>query len=133
MLQTKSDLEQKRIVPAGVIFISFLLLIYGILGVIGCFLIRGDKWLPYYVIKSVLFIITAILTLINHKWALYFAFLSATFLTIDGALQYSLLSDDFRLSIPATAQVVRFFINSALNWTAYIWYRKWRTSPSEIT
>ena len=125
------DHGDRKTVPGSVVFISLLLLLYGFLALVGCVFMLGDKTLSYYAVRAVIFASTAILVLVNHKWALHFAFLSAAFLTIDGALQYSLLQANFRFSIPASAQLVHFLINAALIWTAYLWYRKWRTKADE--
>jgi hypothetical protein len=127
MAQTAAHSEEKITTPPDVVLVSLLLLIYGIVGLAGCFFLPRDATLPYYVVRSIAFIIAAVLMLLNHGWTLSFAFLSAVFLTIDAALQYSLLHD-LRLSILPMTQAIRFLVNTALNWTAYLWYRKWKVT-----
>jgi len=46
----------------------------------------------------------------DRKWAPHLAFLSAIFLTIDAALQYFLFHN-WRLSVPAAVQTIRFLIS----------------------
>jgi hypothetical protein len=124
---TQLSSQNRRHLPSGIFFVALSLLLYGIVGMIGCFLLpRGGEFF-YFLLRSIVFVITAILVLIDNRSALKFAFLSAAFLTIDAALQFSLF-DNLRFSISSVAQILRFVISSTFSWVAYYWYKKWSTN-----
>jgi hypothetical protein len=72
MLRTTFEPSDKKAIPAGVEFFSLLLLLYGTLELVGCFFLPRNALLLGYIAVPILLIVTAMLVLFNHKWALHF-------------------------------------------------------------
>jgi len=76
-------------------------------------------------IGSILQTSTAILILRNHKWALPFAFATASLLTVGVAY------DAWHYFQFSWRGVGRFLLLATLYWAAYLWYRKWRRTEDQ--
>jgi hypothetical protein len=112
-------------VPVGVFWTSALLLFLGSVTLLGSLLPPRDAESIGVSVASILLITTAILILRNHKWALSFAFTSASLMTLG-------LAYEFIHHIPFTWQRVgRFILLVTMYWTAYLWYRKWRLAEEK--
>jgi hypothetical protein len=112
-------------VPAGVFWTSILLFFLGSMTLVGSLLRPRDVKSLAIAMGSILLITTAVSILRNHRWALSFAFTSASLLTI--GLAYDALHH-----VPFTWQGVgRFILLAALYWTACLWYRKWRRTEDK--
>ena len=121
-------MNPKSDIPAGVFWASIFLLTFGFLTSVGYLLPPSEPKSIGIFIGALLVMWTAILILRNHKWALAFAFISASFLTIGVAY------DALHTSQFSWRGIGRFFLLVSLYWATYLWYRKWRrTENKEVT
>jgi hypothetical protein len=118
-------MNSKSHIPDGVVWAAIFLLLVGAAALVSSFIAPRNASSIVVAIGSILLMSTAILILRNHKWALPFAFATASLLTVGVA--YDALRH-FQLAWPG---VGRFLLLAALYWSAFLWYRKWRRAEDK--
>jgi len=126
MIRTTFQPADKTAVPAGVEFLSLLLLLYGVLEFIACFFAPRNVFLLGYMTIAILLVSTAILVLLNHKWALHFVLVVTIAATLDIARDFWVQNLGF--STHTIWLVFRLLFSTGLYWYAYQWYRNWRNT-----
>ena len=126
MIRTTFQPSDKKAIPAGVEFFSLLLLLYGTLELVGCFLLPRNALLLGYIAVPILLISTAILVLFNHKWAIRFVLLVTIAATLGFVRDF--WSQNFGFSSRTIWLALRMLFLVGLYWYAYLWYRNWRST-----
>jgi len=120
-------IEQKRNISTSLSVVCMLLLIYGLLVLLGAlFSVRQDTASPYYALGSSLIIATSVLMWADHKWALWFCFVSAILITADLVAEYILPPRAPLMSAHSISEIARTLLSIALCWGGFFWYKRWR-------
>jgi len=115
----------KKDMPIPIIVVSLLLLLDAITVLAVCLLDKAQEGALYTLLGSIVVIVTSILVLLNHKWALPFVFVTACLLSIDLFRERAPLHV-VPLSLLELRQTFRLLFNVALYWGLFLWYRQWR-------